>query len=183
MRPITAAQIEDRAKTEALKPTESVYENEPGFQRTYREDGSYTWTCDVSLEKNMNGVSGYDALVDDMTPFIRADERRFGQMSAMMEREQLRAQDGSIQFIDPGMAGVTARRNGWRHVWRAGGATVRLGTDGRMLWRYVGGWLPTGRRCLGTPLVGKAEVPKTGICYYDPDGQPWRWKRGEWRRT
>jgi hypothetical protein len=102
--------------------------------------------------------------------------------SAGKAKVAMRDADGNIQLVAPALAEKTARRTGWGHVWRAGGALVERGFDG-MLFRLIGGeWEPTGLRCLGEPLSGTSEVTLLGV-QRDPSGHPWYATNEGWERS
>jgi len=114
-----------------------------------------------------------------MKPATDEGLRRSMSQQTARDRVRLRDTDGRSRIIDAALAEQTARRNGWSHVWRAGGLTVESGVEGDMLWRQVAdGWEPTGRKTVGV-LGEPADVT---VVQFDPDGEPWTWNGSEWVR-
>ena len=178
----TKVHVAEIAKCQSLLPKEAHFAGRKGYYRHYRPDGSYEWG--FKFRPNVRGrltkIGG--EVLECMLPFIKADTERHSRNEAKRHREKLRDASGGIRFVEPGLVDHTARRNGWSHVWRPRGVHVEAGLDG-MLFRLVGSrWEATGVRCLGVPLFGEREVARSGI-QCDPDGFPWRFVAGEWRRV
>lgn len=189
-REVTAEQVAEMARCQALLPREAEYVGRKGYRRKYRPDGTYEWRYrfqqnDGSPTNTKRTAEGHQVL-ERMRPFMRADTERQAKLQKQQQIETMKDRDGQMRLVPAGLTDQAARRNGWSHVWRARGNRVETGAGG-MLFRLLrcdgGGWEPLGVHCLGTPLRGgSATVPRRGI-QYDPDGNPWRWIAGAWRRT
>ena len=178
---ISHEQVDAIGRCQALQPRESEFIGKRGYKRTYRPDGGYEWRYRYTT--NVNGKMTREAgeVLEMLRPFSKADTERHQNREAKKERAKLRDRNGAVCFVDPERADDAARRNGWAHVWSARGVRVAAGPDG-MLFRLTKDWEPLGVRCLGTPLHGSALVPRRGV-QHDPDGNPWRWIAGAWRRV
>jgi len=179
---VTTDQVADIGRCQSLLPREADFIGRKGYSRRFREDGSYSWR--YRFQQNDRGkrtAAGHEVL-ERMTPFMRADTERHAKIEAKKPRAVLRDKSGRRRLIDPALADRAARENGWSHV-SSGGASRVEGGVGGMLWKWlVREWWPLGVRCLGTPLKGSRRVSRK-VIQYDPDGHPWRWIAGAWRRT
>lgn len=61
------------------------------------------------------------------------------------------------------------------------GAPIRNGMMGDMLWKWAGGWIPTGVRTLGARLDGGSSICSAET-QVDPSGRQWNIIDGEWVR-
>jgi hypothetical protein len=168
---IEADTLEKATNRVRHSPREQDFIGRKGYRRTYSADGKkYTWRYRDTPH----------AVGEAMKPYWRAETERQDRKRAKQETVALRDKDGGIRRVDPSIADATARRQGWSLLPGYGGVQVERGADG-MLWRRVAGqWWPTGKRCLGTPLRGRASISRGGV-QHDPSGHPWRFIRGEWR--
>lgn len=179
---MTHEQVAEVGRCQRLLPKESDFIGKKGYKRKYRPDGTYEWKYSYTTNHNGKLTKEAQEVIQMMTPFSKADTERHLKMQRTKPRATLRDHKGQLCQVDESMADQTARANKWHHHWRPRGNRVEFGPDG-MLFRCVGGdWEPLGVRCLGTPLRGKALVPRRGI-QHDPDGDPWRWINGKWRRV
>lgn len=182
MRSLTHEQVADVGRCQALLPTEAQFVGKKGYKRKYRADGTYEWRYRYTTNHKGKLTREANEVLEMMRPFSKADTDRHSALEQKKPRVALKSRDGAIQFVEPALADRTARQNGWTHVWRARGNRVERGPDS-MLFRCVGGeWEALGVHCLGTPLWGSATVPRRGV-QHDPDGRPWRWIAGSWRRV
>lgn len=185
-REVTPEQVSEMARCQALLPREAEYVGRNGYRRRYRPDGTYEWRYrfqqnDGSPTNTKRTAEGHQVL-ERMRPFMKADAERQARLQKQHETATMRDAQGEVRLVPAGLTDQAARRNGWSHVWRARGNRVETGAGG-MLFRWsAGAWEPMGVRCLGTPLRGSAAVPRSGY-QRDPDGNPWRWIAGAWRRT
>ena len=167
---------------------EEPYIGKRGHYRKYREDGSYTWG--YRFQPNEGGRLTREArhVGEAEGPQIRAEAEYHSATQAGLPRVALKDAHGAVQYVDPGLAEATARRNGWNHAWRVGGNRVEVGIDGMLFREIAGRWDPTGRWCIGTPNDW-SKPPKGGrkdgsmICrgiQRDPSGVPWRGIGDSW---
>lgn len=186
MSTVTPEQVKEIGRCQKLLPTESDFIGRKGYWRKPKDPadpgGAYEWGFRYRPNVRGKPTKTQQEMVQRMRPFMRADVERHAKLEAAKERVALKDKDGQVRLVDPGLADQAARRNGWTHSFRARG-NVEAGVGG-MLWRRcVGGdWEPLGVTCLGTPICGKAEVPRRGT-QQDPDGNPWRYVAREWRRV
>ena len=156
------------------KPKEADLIGKKGYKRTYRADGSYTWTYNFKPNDHGKVTRAGAEVAEMMKPFIAADTERHLRNTCNTPTVVLKDQDGKRQLVADHLAEAAVQRNGWRSGWRAGGVRVERGPRG-MLFRLVAGrWEPTGKVQLGFP--GKV-CPRRGI-QYDPEGGLWRWFHG-----
>jgi len=192
-RTVTPEQVKDIGRCQKLLPTEADFKGRKGYWRRAKmvEDesgkivpdpsGRYDWG--FKFRPNVNGkfTSTGGEVLERMRPFMRADtERQQKNVSKQASPALLRDANGAVRPVAPGLADQAARRNGWTHVWSVSrNGRVESGVGG-MLFR-VGrfGWEATGRLQLG--LSGK--IAPLRLPQYDPDGNPWRWIAGSWRKV
>jgi hypothetical protein len=164
-------------KNNKLKPTESDFKGKKGYKRTYRPDGSYEWSYSFTPNENGKKTKEAQEVGEALKPWQRAEVERMARRP-VKPKDKLRDQNGEIRLIDPAKADLTARKNGWSHVWRAGGVPVESGVNGMLFRRNGNGWEPTGR--LEAGVMGR-EAP-TDQVQHDPDGNPWVYNGMEWSR-
>lgn len=179
---VLSERVKDIGRCQKMLPVESDFIGRKGYSRRYRADGTYEWRFRYRPNVNGKPTGTQSEVVERMRPFMRADTERHAKLESAKDRARLKDKDGAVRFVEPALADQAARRNGWTHSWRARGNRVERGFDG-MLYRCASGtWEALGVHCLGTPLRGSALVPRRGI-QHDPDGHPWRFVAGEWRRV
>lgn len=192
-RRMTPQQVSDIGKCQSLLPTESDFKGKRGYWRKYRSDGSGRYEWGFKFRPNVDGkrTRAGQAVVEMMAPFSEADSRRFRTQEKNSPRAALRDHDGQIRVVDAALADSTAQRNGWSHAFRVGKGRTERGVDG-MLFKWDGlAWWPTGRWCSSAPFT-QTHRPKDGRRdgsmilrgrQRDPDGHPWRYVAGSWRRA
>lgn len=174
-RGVSTEQVSQLAQVNKLRPKESDFIGKPGYERKYAKDGTYKWR--YKFRPNDNGkLTREGAEVQErLRPFQEADTNRVLGLPKK-PAVAMRDRDGKINYIDPTLADKQARKAGWTHVWRAGGASVERGVDGMLFRRWRNGWEPLGVRCLGKPLVdAPLESPQR-----DPSMGIWVQNNGEW---
>lgn len=171
-RAMTPEQFREYDRVSRLRPKESDFIGKPGYKRTYRKDGTYSWRYRYKPNHGENRPTKESAEVwERMKPFVAADTAR------KLSRERpakavLRDQDGGVRYLDPALADKAARRNGWTHYWRAAGNRVERGIDGMLFRSAPRGWEPLGVRCLGAPATAEAAAPLPSP-QRDPFGNEW----------
>lgn len=192
---MTQQQVDDKARVTAMLPGErQAYENNPAGHRQFhevidlagnvfelpRQSDKYQWANSGKSNKNGKLTKVGAGIIDMFQGFVRADNERFGALQENVERVAMKDAEGRPQFVEPGQADDCARRNGWGHSWRARGLITRTGPDG-MDFRWIDsrGWEAT-----GYVLRRGERVPIEPIgAQRDPDGNPWEFTDGEWRRA
>lgn len=185
-RTVTVEQVREVGRCQRMLPTESDFKGRKGYWKKPKDsanpDGPYDWGFRYRPNVNGKPTKTQQEMLSRFKPFMRADTERHAKLEAAKDRVTLKDRDGGVRFVDPALADQAARRNGWSHSWRVRGNPVERGVDG-MLFKLVGGdWWPLGVRCLGIPLRGRQRVSRKGL-QHDPDGHPFRWVAGAWRRV
>ena len=177
---ITKREVDEKARIAKLKPTEAEFIGRPGYSRKYRKNGSYKWKYDFTPNDGHGKLTREAEEVGDMmTPFNDAATEHQAAVQGRAPKAALRDASGTVQYVDPPIADATAARNGWRHHWRAGGLQLERGLQGGQLFRRLsGGWEPTGR----TEAAITGALADKSVIHISPDGKPWRWSSGEWRK-
>lgn len=143
----------------------------------------FKWGCRVpKVKRSKREVSAAD-LGDMIRP--ATERHRIKAATDMEKRGDVRlVSDNGYEYVPKETADIVAEKNGWHSDWSGGRATSVLhrGPDGMLFRHCKAGWEPLGVRCLGTPLTGSANVSRREI-QRDPDGNPWKWSRGEWVRA
>ena len=187
MRTMTREQVAEKGRSLRLLPGEAQVLADPVLRKHhYRKPkpgkpGAYTWHCPVTPNEGGKPTREGAAMLDLMKPHLEAERERAAKMNQNRTLAMLRNQRGEVQYVEPELAEGAARNNGWRHAWRARGNPVERGPDGMLFRLERDEWVALGVRCLGTPLSGGSGVPRKGT-QHDPDGHPWQWIAGEWRR-
>lgn len=187
---VREADIAEQTRVRKLAPTESEYVGRPGYERKYREDGSYTWRYRFRPNEGGRLTREASEVGEHMAPFVQADAERHAKRQAKIPKVKLKDKDGRVRYLEPGLADATARKNGWSHAWDVGGNRIEVGLEG-MLWRLVAGqWEPTGRWCTSRPF-GHSPRPKRGKAdgsfkcsgmLRDPDWNLWEARGRKWVR-
>ena len=191
-RRLTQADVNNVAKTQALKMTESDFKaiNPKGHKRKYRADGTYEWCNSWKSNEGGKRTKTTEAISEGMAPFIAQDNERFSALQERMPRVAMRDAQGGTHFVEPGRADAAARTNGWGHTFRVARVIKKAGPDGMLFTLFKDEWVPSGRWCAGEPHAfsrrpehGNADgTMSTKERYEDPDGRYWRFIKDEWRR-
>jgi len=201
---LTQQQVKEHAECLKLRTKRDDVKGKKGYREFHRKavngkvvevpgpapDGYYEWA--YKFKSNDGGKlthAAHDHL-ERNRPFMVADTERYSRFQAKLPRVTMKDKDGGVRFVDPARAGEAARNLGWSHKPSVGGTRIVSGPDG-MNFRHIGGrWEPTGRWCSGTPydfVAHPAYGNRDGTMKHkgiqrDPDGNPWFWLDGEWRR-
>lgn len=163
------ADLEAIGKVEALRPTQS--DMKEAFGEPVDEGKSVRWSLDM---KDPAVRGRYKELTQ---AHRRATITRSAEWNSRKKVEVRNRVTGETRLVFEEYEDTIGRASGMIRSGYGKGARVERGPDG-MLFRWVAGWMPTGRTCLGVPLSGDG-IAK-GI-QRDPDGVAWLCNdEGEW---
>lgn len=182
------AQIQATQKLNRVKPKEADFKGKKGYRETFDENGKRSWRYRFPVNEHGKMTKEAREVGEMFAPLARV-EAELGATNKS-PKAVMKDKDGNVQFVDPGLADATARRNGWTHSWRAGGNRVEVGIDGMLFMHWSHGWEPMGRWCQTTPHDW-SKPPKNGRkdgtmrctgTQRDPSGDLWEAVKGEWVR-
>ena len=171
------AEFEASVRLQKLKPTQA--DMRAAFGEPIDEGKSVRWSID-----RRNDPKAFAKWKEISTPHRRAEtERSMHWNNSHRKVQVVDPKTGRRELIFEEHEDRIGRRRGLRRDRPfASMPQIVAGPDG-MLFRYLksGGWYPTGRTCLGTPLDGSD--PTALSPQRDPDGETWCDFDGDWRRV
>lgn len=170
---VGAADLEELGKIRALGATHS--DMTAAFGEPIDEGKSVRWEVDKRKDPQAFGK-----LKELTQAKRRAEMERSSRWNAGIRRVQMvDPQTGATDVVPEEHEDLIGRRRGLRRARPfAAMNKVERGPDG-MLFRYVNGWMPTGRTCLGTPLDPNDSGEARGV-QRDPSGKMWAVRNSSW---